>query len=284
MNERELIERYNDAWNAHDVDAIASMHADDIVFHNYSAGERAEGADAVREHIAQIFRNNPDIRFRGRRLYARDGLVVSEWTATATRDGRSSSGTASTCSRSRTARSSARTSTRAPASRARSADAPRGDLVGSRRRRAPLVSRHARDDQGARRGERWTLRADRVPLPGRCFAAAPHPPAGRELRRARRPADDRRRRRAVRARHGRRCRRTAGRCAYVPRRQQNGTRSRSQHTRRTRATRTRRIDRSHVANAAAGRRASPVAGAPRGDLRRPRTGKRRASARPTRLT
>jgi steroid delta-isomerase-like uncharacterized protein len=88
MNERELIERYNDAWNAHDLDAIASMHAPDVVFHNYSANERAEGADAVRAHIAQIFSNNPDIRFRGRRLYARDGLVVNEWTATATRDGK----------------------------------------------------------------------------------------------------------------------------------------------------------------------------------------------------
>ena len=61
MNERELIERYNDAWNAHDLDAIASMHAPDIVFHNYSANERAEGADAVCEHIAQIFRNSPDL-------------------------------------------------------------------------------------------------------------------------------------------------------------------------------------------------------------------------------
>ena len=88
MNERELIERYNEAWNAHDLDAIASMHADDIVFHNYSAGERAEGADAVREHIAQIFRNSPDLGFRGRRLYVRDGVVVNEWTATATRDGK----------------------------------------------------------------------------------------------------------------------------------------------------------------------------------------------------
>jgi steroid delta-isomerase-like uncharacterized protein len=87
MNERELIERYNDAWNAHDVDTIAAMHAPDIVFHNYSAGERAAGAAAVREHIAEIFRNNPDIQFRGRRLYARVGLVVSEWTATATRNG-----------------------------------------------------------------------------------------------------------------------------------------------------------------------------------------------------
>jgi steroid delta-isomerase-like uncharacterized protein len=88
MNERGLIERYNDAWNAHDLDAISSMHAPDIVFHNYSAGECAEGADAVREHIAAIFGNNPDIQFRGRRLYARDGLVVNEWTATATRDGK----------------------------------------------------------------------------------------------------------------------------------------------------------------------------------------------------
>src|SRR3954452_22661761 len=85
---RTTIDAYNDAWNAHDVDAIASMHAPDIVFHNYSANERAEGADAVREHIAQIFRNNPDIQFRGRRLYARDGLVVNEWTATSTRDGK----------------------------------------------------------------------------------------------------------------------------------------------------------------------------------------------------
>ena len=84
MNERELIERYNDAWNAHDLDAIASMHARDIVFHNYSANERAEGADAVREHIATIFRNSPDLQFRGRRLYVRDGLVVQEWTASAT--------------------------------------------------------------------------------------------------------------------------------------------------------------------------------------------------------
>jgi steroid delta-isomerase-like uncharacterized protein len=87
VNERELIEAYNEAWNAHDVDAIVSMHAPDFVFHNYSAGERVEG-EAAREHIAQIFRNSPDIQFRGRRLYVHDGLVVNEWTATATRDGR----------------------------------------------------------------------------------------------------------------------------------------------------------------------------------------------------
>lgn len=87
MNERELIERYDQAWNDHDVDAIVSMHAPDMVFENHSAAERAEGS-AVREHIAEIFRNWPDLRFRGRRLYACEGLVVSEWTATGTKDGR----------------------------------------------------------------------------------------------------------------------------------------------------------------------------------------------------
>jgi len=83
MNEQQLIERYNDAWNAQDVDTILSMHAPDMVFENHTAGERAEG-DAVRAHIATIFENWPDLRFSSRRVYAREGLVVSEWTATGT--------------------------------------------------------------------------------------------------------------------------------------------------------------------------------------------------------
>jgi len=83
-----VIERYNDAWNSHDVDAILALHAPGMVFENHTAGERVEGED-VGPHIARIFENAPDLSFRGRRLYVRDGLVVSEWTATATnRDGR----------------------------------------------------------------------------------------------------------------------------------------------------------------------------------------------------
>jgi len=77
------IERYNAAWNAHDVDAIVALHAPGMVFENHTAGERVEGDD-VREHIARIFENRPDLAFHGRRLYARDGVVVNEWTATAT--------------------------------------------------------------------------------------------------------------------------------------------------------------------------------------------------------
>src|SRR5437762_3903390 len=79
----ETIDRYNEAWNAHDLDAIMAMHAPDMVFYNHTAGEQAVGEEA-REHIGSIFRTWPDIEFSTRRLYVRDGLVVQEWTATAT--------------------------------------------------------------------------------------------------------------------------------------------------------------------------------------------------------
>ena len=77
------IGHYNNAWNAHDLDAIVAMHAPDMVFDNHTAGESATGDD-VRAHIGAIFETWPDIEFTTRRLYVRDGLVVQEWTATAT--------------------------------------------------------------------------------------------------------------------------------------------------------------------------------------------------------
>jgi steroid delta-isomerase-like uncharacterized protein len=79
----EAIGRYNEAWNAQDLDAIVAMHAPDMVFANHTAGESAQGDD-VRGHIARIFEAWPDMRFETRRLYVRDGVVTQEWTATAT--------------------------------------------------------------------------------------------------------------------------------------------------------------------------------------------------------
>ena len=80
---RETIDAYNDAWNTHNVERIGSMHAPDMVFENHTAGERAEGEEAL-THIARIFESWPDIEFETRRLYVRDDLVVQEWTASAT--------------------------------------------------------------------------------------------------------------------------------------------------------------------------------------------------------
>jgi steroid delta-isomerase-like uncharacterized protein len=80
---RKAIDRYNEAWNTHDLDPIMAMHAPDMVFHNHTAGESASGEEA-RGHIGAIFETWPDIAFTTRRLYVRDGLVVQEWTASAT--------------------------------------------------------------------------------------------------------------------------------------------------------------------------------------------------------
>ncbi|TMK56045.1 MAG: nuclear transport factor 2 family protein [Actinobacteria bacterium] len=80
---QEAIDRYNAAWNNHDLNAIMSMHAPDMVFDNHTAGESAEG-EAARAHIGSIFETWPDIEFTTRRLYVRDGLVVQEWSAAAT--------------------------------------------------------------------------------------------------------------------------------------------------------------------------------------------------------
>jgi steroid delta-isomerase-like uncharacterized protein len=87
----EAIGRYNEAWNAHDLDAIMAMHAPDMVFENHTAGESASGEEA-RSHIASIFATWPDIVFETRRLYVKPGLVVQEWSATATHANRMTRG------------------------------------------------------------------------------------------------------------------------------------------------------------------------------------------------
>jgi len=81
-----LIESYNDAWNRQDLDAVCSYHADEIAFENHTAGERAEGADAVRAHIGGIFERWPTLRFSTRSLFAAPDFAVCEWTATAVRE------------------------------------------------------------------------------------------------------------------------------------------------------------------------------------------------------
>ena len=58
-----LVERYRAGWFGHDVDAIMATVSADIVFHNVTAGERVEGAEAFRAHVAGIHERWPDLRF-----------------------------------------------------------------------------------------------------------------------------------------------------------------------------------------------------------------------------
>src|SRR5213078_4300697 len=84
---QEFIDRYNDAWNAHDVDAIVAMHTDDSVFENHVTGDVNVGREQIGSAIRGIFSVFPDLNFEGRRQYIREDLVVQEWTARGTHEG-----------------------------------------------------------------------------------------------------------------------------------------------------------------------------------------------------
>ena len=84
---QDFIDRYNDAWNAHDVDAIVAMHTEDSVFDNHVTGDVNVGREQIGAAIRGIFGVFPDLEFEGRRQYIREDLVVQEWTARGTQQG-----------------------------------------------------------------------------------------------------------------------------------------------------------------------------------------------------
>jgi steroid delta-isomerase-like uncharacterized protein len=84
---QEFIDRYNAAWNDHDVDAIVSMHTEDSVFENHTTGDVNVGKEAIGKAITGIFGVFPDLNFEARSQYIRDDLVVQEWTARGTHQG-----------------------------------------------------------------------------------------------------------------------------------------------------------------------------------------------------
>ena len=81
---QELVDRYNAAWNAHDVETIVAMHTEDSVFENHVTGDRYEGREQIGRAIAGIFAVFPDLAFETRRQYLCEDLVVQEWTARGT--------------------------------------------------------------------------------------------------------------------------------------------------------------------------------------------------------
>jgi steroid delta-isomerase-like uncharacterized protein len=82
----DLATRYRDAFFARDVEAILALVTPDFVFENVTGGERIEGIDAARRHIAALHARWPDMTFDEREggLAAGAGLAVAEWTARAT--------------------------------------------------------------------------------------------------------------------------------------------------------------------------------------------------------
>ena len=85
---QEFIDRYNAAWNDHDVEAILEMHTEESVFENHTTGDVNVGKEAIGTAIRGIFTVFPDLEFETRRQYIREDLVIREWTARGTHLGK----------------------------------------------------------------------------------------------------------------------------------------------------------------------------------------------------
>jgi len=79
-----LLERFADAWNRHDLDALMSMMTEDCVFEASGGpqvdGQRSEGKQAVRAAYAAVFATFPDAQWANPTHFIADNRGVSEWT------------------------------------------------------------------------------------------------------------------------------------------------------------------------------------------------------------
>jgi len=78
----ETVERFNEVFNTHDVDAIMALMTDDVAFENTVPtpdGERFEGQAAVRDFWERFFRSSPSARFETEELFAAGDRCLVRW-------------------------------------------------------------------------------------------------------------------------------------------------------------------------------------------------------------
>ena len=85
----EFLDRFADAWNRHDSDAILSMMTSDCVMYLSagpdSDGRRLVGSEAVRAATTEAFKGLPDAQWKGATHFVAGDRGVTQWTFTATR-------------------------------------------------------------------------------------------------------------------------------------------------------------------------------------------------------
>jgi len=86
-----VVERFNLAFNRHDVNAVMDAMTEDCVFENTSPtpdGTRLEGAGAVRAYWEKFFANNPDAYFEAEDIFAAGDRCVVRWIYRKTKEGK----------------------------------------------------------------------------------------------------------------------------------------------------------------------------------------------------
>jgi len=77
-----VVERFNDALNAHDIDAVMALMTDDCLFENtYPSpdGERYEGQAPIRRFWEKLIEGSPHAHFAAEELFATGDRVVVRW-------------------------------------------------------------------------------------------------------------------------------------------------------------------------------------------------------------
>lgn len=77
-----VIDRFNEAFNRHDIDALMALFTDDCVFENTSPvpdGARYEGQAAVRAFWEEFFANSPRAHFETEDSLAAGDRCVVRW-------------------------------------------------------------------------------------------------------------------------------------------------------------------------------------------------------------
>ena len=78
----EVINKFNEAFNRHDVPALMAMMTEDCIFDNtYQApdGERFEGQEAVGRFWKEFFGSSPDAVFESEEMFAHGDRCVIRW-------------------------------------------------------------------------------------------------------------------------------------------------------------------------------------------------------------
>ena len=85
-----VIERFNEVFNRHDVDAIMRSMTEDCVFENTRPapdGTHIAGQSAVRAFWEEFFRRSPHARFETEEIIAAGDRCVVRWVYSWVRDG-----------------------------------------------------------------------------------------------------------------------------------------------------------------------------------------------------
>jgi uncharacterized protein (TIGR02246 family) len=78
---RSVIERFHDAFNAHDLDQLADLWSEDCVFEDTSPpdGQRYVGRDAVLQACRDFFAQSPHARFEIESLTTAGDRAFVQW-------------------------------------------------------------------------------------------------------------------------------------------------------------------------------------------------------------